>query len=77
MDKKQDPGIELAEAMRLARSPAGKQLLELLRKSDSAQLQNALEKASAGDFSQAKDAINAFLSTPDAKALLERLGGNP
>ena len=77
MDKKQDPGIELAEAMRLAQSSAGKQLLELLQNDDSPQLRNALEKARAGDFSQAKDAINAFLSTPDAKALLERLGGNP
>lgn len=77
MDKKHDPNNDLSEAMRLAHSPAGKQLMELLRKNDSVQLQNALEKACAGDFSQAKDAINAFLSTPDAKALLEQLGGNP
>lgn len=75
MDRKQDRDLE--EAMRLASSPAGQQLVQLLKNSDSAQLQSALEKAYAGDFSQAREAINAFLSTPDAKALLEQLGGEP
>lgn len=74
MDKKQDAGFDLAEAIRLARTPAGKQLLELFQKNDSEQLRSALEKANSGDFSQAKEAINAFLSTPDAKALLEQIG---
>lgn len=76
MDHKQEPDSDLVEAMRLAQTPAGKQLIDLLQNNHSEQLQNALQLVSDGDYSQAKDAINAFLSTPDAKALLEQFGGN-
>lgn len=76
MENKKDFQPDLAEAMRLAKSPAGKQLLELLRKNKTDQLQAAMQKASAGDYSEARDTINAFLSTPDAQALLEQLGGS-
>lgn len=75
MNPKKEP--DLSEAMQLAQSPAGKQLLDLLRQKNTVELQNALEKARSGDFEQARDAINALLTSPDAKALLEQLGGNP
>lgn len=74
MDNKPEP--DLAEAMRLARSPAVKQLMELLQKNDNGELQNALEKAKSGDFETARTAIDSLLSSPDAKALLKQLGGD-
>lgn len=77
MEQKPDSNSDLAEAMRMAQSPAGQQLLALLQKQQGGQLQDALEQASTGDYAQARDTINAFLATPEAKALLEQLGGNP
>lgn len=78
MNKKQEPDADdLAQAIHLAQSPEGQQLLNMLKQNDSGQLQKAMEKANNGDYSQAKEAINAFLSTTEAKALLEKLGGNP
>lgn len=73
MENKPDSPMDLSEVMRLARSPAGQQLLALLQKSSGEELRSAMEKASAGDYSQAKKTINAFLSTPEAKALMEQL----
>lgn len=65
------------EAMRFAQSPAGKQLLTLLQQQGGDQLRSAMDKAAAGDYTQAKKAISDFLTTPEAKALLEQLGGKP
>lgn len=68
---------ELTEAMRLAKSPAGKQLLELLQKHNAQALQSALRNAAQGNYEAARETINAFLSTPDAKALLDQLRDKP
>lgn len=64
---------DLAALMRLAQSPAGQQLLSALQKSGGAELQRAMGKAAAGDYSQARKAISAFLATPEAKKLLKEL----
>lgn len=66
---------DLAEAMRFANSPAGKQLISLLQQQGGDRMRSAMEKAAAGDYAQAKNVINDFLQTPEAKALLEQLGG--
>lgn len=73
MEHKPDSPMDLSEVMRMAQSPAGQQLLALLQQSSGEELRDAMEKASAGDYSQAKKTINAFLSTPEAKALMEKL----
>lgn len=67
-----DPTIQ--EAMRLAQSPAGRQLIALLQQQGGAQLQDAMEKAAAGDLSQAKQALSSLLNTAEAKALLDKMG---
>ena len=38
-------------------------------------MQTALAKASAGDYTQAKQSIAALLDNEEAKALLAQLGG--
>lgn len=73
MENKPDSPVDLSEVMRMAQSPAGQQLLALLQKNNADELRSAMEKASTGDYSQARKTINAFLSTPEAKALLEQL----
>lgn len=65
--------MDLSQLMRLAQSPAGQQLLAALQQTGGAELQGAMAKAAAGDYSQAQKTISAFLSTPEAKKLLEQL----
>ena len=67
------PNMDPAEIMRLAQTPAGRQLLTMLRKCGGQELRSAMEKASGGDYRDAQKAIQAFLSNPEARALLEQL----
>jgi len=64
----------IRKAIALANSPAGQQLLTMLRQSGGNTIQQAMEKAAAGDLNQAKEALSAFLNTPEAKKLLNQLG---
>ena len=70
-----NPGsnMDLSEIMRLAQSPAGQKLLSMLQQSGGQELHSAMEKASGGDYRDAQKAIQAFLSNPEARALLEQL----
>lgn len=65
--------MDLSEIMRLARSPAGQELIALLQQGGR-ELQEAMDSAAAGNYGKAKDTISAFLSDPKAKALMEKLG---
>lgn len=65
----------IREAMRLAKSPAGQQLIQLLQASNASQLQKAMDSAASGDYQTAKQSLSALLSTPEAQALLSRMGG--
>lgn len=64
---------DLSELLRLAQSPAGQQLIALLQQSGGDALQTAVEKASAGDYTQAKKAMSSLLSSPEAQKLLKKL----
>ena len=64
----------IQEAMRLAGTPAGQQLLAMLQKNGGASLQDAMNQAAAGNYEQAKSALSALLENPEAKRLLEQLG---
>lgn len=65
--------MDPTEIMRLAQSPAGQRLLTMLRESGGQELQNAMVKASGGDYRDAQRAVESFLSNPEAQALLEQL----
>ncbi len=73
MNQIPDGQWDVSEVMRLAASPAGKKLISLLQESRGAEMNAAMDSAAKGDYRQAKDTINAFLETPEAKALLEQL----
>ena len=75
MDHLPDTPMDMSQIMRLAQSPAGKKLIALLKKNDSDEMQQAMKQAADGDYSQAKNAIDIFLSTPEARALVEQLRG--
>ena len=75
MDHLPDTPMDMSQIMRMAQSPAGKKLISLLKSSDSDEMQQAMKRASDGDYSQAKQAIEKFMSTPEASTLIEQLRG--
>lgn len=62
------------DAMKLAKTQAGQQLIQLLQQQNSTQLQTAMDKARSGDYAQAKQALSNILNDPKARALLSQLG---
>ncbi len=73
--EKNSQNFSMDEAMRLANSPAGQQLLALLRNTNSKQLQKAMDLATAGDMNGASQIINSLLSSNDrAQGLMDQLG---
>lgn len=74
MEKKsQDFSIE--KAKRLAESPEGQQLMALLQQGDSTQLQKAIAQANAGNYKEAGNLLQTLLSSPEARKLIQQLGG--
>lgn len=65
--------FDMAYLMRLAQSPAGRQLLELLQTSGGGALETALARASAGDMAGAKNALAPVMSSPKVQALLRQM----
>ena len=72
--QKKSEDFSVQEALRLAKSPAGRQLMAMLQRSDSGQLQQAMQQASAGDYVKASQTLNSLLGSEEAQALLKELG---
>jgi hypothetical protein len=62
--------ISMEEIQRLAKSDAGKKLMQLLEGSHSKASDTVRSSMQSGDMEQAKQAIQAFLSDPKTQALL-------
>lgn len=73
--QKKSQDFSMEDALRMAKSPAGQQLLSMLQQSDSGTLQQVVDQASAGNYAQASKILDALLSSPDAKKLLQQLEG--
>ena len=73
--QKKSEDFSLEDAQRLAGSPAAQQLLALFRRTDPAALSKAMDQAAAGNYQQAKDAIESLMANEEAKSLLAQLGG--
>ena len=65
----------IQEARRLAATPEGKELALLLQQLGGTDLNGTLEKAAAGDFSPARQALSKLMKDPAARQLLNKLGG--
>ncbi len=66
--------ISMQEVLRMAASPAGQQLIAMLRKQSDSEFQAAMSSAAAGDYTQAKQAIEKLMTDPQAQKLLKQLG---
>ena len=74
--QKKSQEFSMDEIMRLAKSPAGQQLIAMLQQEDSTKLQQAVTQAQTGNLSQAGQTLSSFLSSPEAQQLIKKLGGN-
>lgn len=73
--QKKNQDFSMEEIMRLAKSPAGQQLIAMLRQTDNTKLEQAVSQAKTGDYTQASQTLSAMLSTPEAQRLMKELGG--
>lgn len=75
MDEKFN-NLSIQQAMQLANSEAGQQLLALLRSQNSQALNAAMEDAAGGDYGKVKDRLSAMVQSPQVQALMEQLRRN-
>ncbi len=67
------PMPDIAALLKIAQSPAGQQLLTLLKSNNSADLDSIATAAAAGHMEEAKQKLSSLLSSQDAQALLKQL----
>lgn len=70
-----DRNFSMQDAMRMAATPAGQQLIALLKQSDQTALNQAMEQAKKGDYSQIKETLSPLLASEEVRKLLQQLGG--
>ena len=68
-------GDPVQQAMKLAQSPAGQQLIRLLQTNGGTELRAAMEQAAAGDYSQVQKTLSSLIQDPKAQQLFEQMGG--
>ena len=73
--EKKSQDFSKEDVLRMASSPAGQQLIAMLRQGDSATLEQAVAQAKAGNLSKASQTLSAMLSSPEAQRLMKDLGG--
>jgi len=72
MQKKSDD-FSVQEAMRLAKTPAGQQLLAILKQEKGDKLQSIIRLAQEGNIQAAGNALQDVFSSPSAKELIREL----
>jgi len=68
------PMPDLTALMKIARSPAGQQLLALLQSDQSLDLNTMAAAAASGNLEEAKQQLGNVLGTKEAQKLLKQLG---
>lgn len=66
----------IREALRMAQSAEGQQLMQLLQQCGGQELSQAMNQAAAGDYRAAKSIVNSLMKDPRAQALLKQMGGS-
>ena len=70
------PMPDIAALMKLAQSPAGQQLLAMLKSNPNTNLSNIAATAAAGNLEEAKQQLSSALSSWEAQELLKQLEKN-
>lgn len=66
--------FSMEEAIRLAGTPAGRQLLNLLKSSTDVDMHKARKAMESGDLEQAKKSLAGLMQSPDVLKLLKEMG---
>lgn len=73
--QEKNQNFSMEELMKLANSPAGQQLMAMLKSQDNSKLEQAAAQAKSGDYAQAGQTLSSMLSSPEARKLIKELGG--
>ena len=75
MQKKNDRfgDFDIQQAMRLANSDAGRQLLNLLQSTQGKKLQDAMDQAAAGNYGQVKKTMQELMANDQAQQLMKKM----
>lgn len=75
MQKKNDGfgDFDIQQAMRLANSDAGRQLLNLLQSTQGKKLQDAMDQAAAGNYDQVKKTMQELMANDQARQLMKKM----
>lgn len=65
--------FSIHDAMRLANSPAGKQLIALLQSTGGSDLEQAKKAAEKGDYESAKSNLAEIIKSPQIQALIKEM----
>lgn len=69
----QNQNETMQNALRIAQTAAGQQLIRTLQQSGGEELRAAAQKAASGDYSQVKDLLTALAENPDIQKLIDQL----
>ena len=69
----QNSHFSMEDAIRIAGTPAGKQLVDLLKSGTDGNVDAARRAVEAGDLEQAKKSLSGLLQSPDIQKLLKEL----
>ena len=64
---------KMKQAMAFAKSDAGRQLYEMLQRTQGQQLQSAMDQAASGNYEGAKKALSSLLADPETRRLLSTM----
>lgn len=67
--------FSMEDALRVAKSPAGQQLLALLQQSDPKAIKTAMQQASQGNYAQIQQTLAPLLASEDVQKMLKQMGG--
>jgi DNA-binding GntR family transcriptional regulator len=65
--------LSMQEAMRLANTDTGRQLIAMFKDQHSDQVQTVMDSMRSGDVERAKQALAAFMADPRTQALLAKM----
>lgn len=67
--------FSMDDAKKIASTPAGKQLISMIKQADKQCLQSALEDAKSGNYESMRQKLEPLLASPEIQELLRQLGG--
>ena len=72
MEKKSQE-FSMQEILRMANSPAGRQLVSMLQQTDHETLRSAMNSANAGNYDQATQQLKSLMDSPQVQTLLKQM----